>query len=214
VRDAIEQLYQAYAPVPLNPDVGYCGHCISPAEVTALHSYPVREIPVRTIGRLLTKGISTWGDEDYFRHFVPRLLELTAAGELADYSVSSYLPSKMRLALTAGTPGERDAVGQFLAAWWTDTLARDPAEASAQNVFEMTTAFGWPGAPLLSILENAPLGHLVDFVSLTAVESPPPPEVETWLRSGVPAALLTAAGTATDDEEQLSWALEVLRHNY
>jgi hypothetical protein len=213
MRDAIEQLYRAYATVPLDPDVAYCDHCVAEKQVTELHSYPLREIPAETIGRLATKGISTWGDEAYFRHFVPRLLELTAAGELADFSVESFLPSRMRSALAAGTPEEHAAVDEFLTAWWADTLARYPARPEALTVYEMITAFGWPGAPLLEGLADARPGHLADFVADTAVQSPPPPEIDAWLRSGVPAALLAAAGTATDDE-QLSWALELLRHNY
>ena len=71
MRGAIEQVYRAYAPVPRNPDVAYCDHCVSAEQVAALHSYPLRKIPAETIGTLLTKGISTWGTEAYFRHFVP-----------------------------------------------------------------------------------------------------------------------------------------------
>jgi len=45
----------------------------------------------------------------------------------------------------------------------------------------------------------------------------PPPEIRGWLRGGVPAALLTAAGNTTDDLElleQISWALELVARNY
>src|SRR5690349_1496317 len=174
MRDAIEGLYRAYSTVPLNPDVEYCDHCVSAKEVAALHAYPLRGIPAGTIGRLATKGISTWGDEAYFRHFVPRLLELTAAGELDDYSVESFLPSRMRSTLTAGTPEERAAVDGFLTAWWTDTMARYPAPHDALTVYQMITAFGWPGAPLLVALQDAHPGHLAGFVADTAVQNPPP----------------------------------------
>ncbi|MFI7541102.1 hypothetical protein [Actinoplanes sp. NPDC049599] len=216
MRDAIEQVYRAYAPVPLNPDVEYCDHCVSPEQVAALHSYPLREVPAGTIGRLLTKGLSTWGDEAYFRHFVPRLLELIVAGDLNHVSLPVYLPGKLSRCLAAGTPDEREAVDRLLTAWWADTLARYPAPLDALTVYELLTALGRPGEPLLAAFSVAKPAHLASFVADAAIDHPPP-ELDAWLRGGVPAALLTAAGNTTDDLEllaQLDWALELLRHNY
>ena len=216
MRDEIEQVYRAYAPVPLNPDVGYCDHCVSAEQVAELHSYPLREIPAGTIRKLLAKGISTWGEEPYFRHFVPRLLELTVAGDLSDFAVETYLPSKLARCLASGTPEEREAVDRFLTAWWLDTLARYPAPQDAQTVYEMITEVGRPGEPLLAAFPEARPEHLAMFVAEEAYGAPPP-EVAAWLRSGVPTALLTAAGNTTDDLElleHLGWALELLGHNY
>jgi hypothetical protein len=216
VQDEINQMYRAYAPVPLNPDVEYCAHCVSAEQVAELHSYPLREVPAGTIAKLLTKGLSTWGDEAYFRHFVPRLLELTVAGDLSDFSVETYLPNRLARCLTAGTPEEREAVDRFLTAWWSDTLARSPAALDAYTVYEMITALGRAGEPLLAAFPEARPEHLAMFVTENAYGDPPP-EVVAWLRSGIPTALLTAAGNTTDDLElleQLSWALELLPHNY
>jgi hypothetical protein len=216
VHDSVNELYRAYALVPLNPDVDFCHHCVSPEQVAALHSYPLREIPADTIRRLLTKGLSTWGDESYFRHFLPRLLELTAAGALNDSSVGTYLPWRLSRCLEAGTAEERIALERFLNAWWTDTLSRYPAPLDALAVYEMITAAGQPGAPLLAALPEAAPGHVASFVADSAIGDPPP-EIAGWLRSDVPAALLTAAGNTTDDLELLAhigWALELLGHNY
>jgi hypothetical protein len=216
VRDTIEDLYRAYAPVPLDPGVGYCDHCVAPEQVAALHAEPLRKIRAETIAKLLAKGVSTWGDERYFRHFLPRLLELTASGDLAVYSVETYLPSKLARCLAAGTPDERAAVDRFLNTWWADTLARYPAPVEAATVYKMITAAGWPGTPLLEAWPGAQPWHLAVFVADQAFGHPPP-EIEDWLRGGVPAALLTAAGNDTDDLElleQISWALELLAHNY
>jgi hypothetical protein len=216
VREVIEELYTAYAPVPLDPDVGYCDHCVSPAQVAALHAYPVREIPAEVIAQLLAKGVSTWGDERYFRHFVPRLLELTALGELTVFSVDTYLPGKLAACLRAGTADERAAVDRFLTAWWADTLARYPTSPDAETVYAMVTALGRSGGPLLEAWPQAHPWQLAVFVAGSAMGDPPP-EIAGWLRGGVPAALLTAAGNSTNDLElleQLDWALELLRHDY
>ncbi|RSM65190.1 hypothetical protein DMB66_17445 [Actinoplanes sp. ATCC 53533] len=216
MRDEIEQVYRAYAPVPLDPDVAYCDHCVSAEQIAELHSYPLREIPAEAIGKLVFKGLSTWGEEPYFRHFIPRLLELTVAGELNDLPLTVYLPSKLARCLASGTPEERAAVDRFLTAWWLDTLARHPSPLDAETVYEMVTALGRPGEPLLAAFPGAKPWHLTMFV-VEAAYRDPPPDVAAWLRSGVPAALLTAAGNTTDDLElleQIGWALELLARNY
>ena len=216
MRDAIENLYHAYASVPLDPDVGYCDHCVSPEQVAALHAYPLREIPAAALGRLLGKGISTWGSEPYFRHFVPRLLELTVSGELNDFSVESFLPWRLTRCLETGTVEERAAVDRFLAAWWADILARYPAPVDARTGYEMITGVGLPGEPLLAAWPDAEPAHLAMFVADYA-QGDPPPEIRGWLRGGVPAARLTAAGNTTGDlelREQISWALELVAQNY
>jgi hypothetical protein len=216
VRDVIEDLYTAYAPVPLDPGVDHCDHCVSAEQVAALHAYPLREIPAEVMRKLLAKGITTWGDERYFRHFVPRLLELIVAGELNDSAYEVYLPGKLTRCLATGSDEERAAVDRFLTAWWTDTLTRRPAPTDAGSLYEIITALGRPGAPLLEAWPRAHPWHLATFVAESAMGDPPP-EVAGWLRGGVPAALLTAAGNTTDDlelVEQLSWALELLQRNY
>jgi hypothetical protein len=216
VREAIDDLYRAYAPVRLDPGVEFCDHCVSREQVEALHAYPLREIPAATIAKLLTKGLSTWGTEAYFRHFIPRMLELTAEGELSVHSVETYLPGKLVRSLAAGNDDERATVGRFLTAWWADTLARHPAPLDAATVYEMITLAGWPGAPLLAEWPGAQPWHLAMFVAEHAQDDPPP-EVAAWLGGGVPAALLTAAGNTTDDLElleQVSWALELLGRDY
>ena len=216
MRDAIDDLYRAYAPVPLDPDVDFCAHCVTSEQVAALHAAPLREIPAKTIGRLLAKGITTWGDERYFRHFIPRLLELTVAGELNAFSVEVYLPRKLAGCLAAGPADEQAAVDRFLAAWWTDTLARYPTPVDAATVHKMITTTGRPGTPLLAAWPGAQPWHLAMFVAEHA-QGDPPAEIAAWLGGGVPAALLTAAGNTTDDLElleQISWALELVAHNY
>ena len=216
MQEVIDALYRVFAAVPPDPGVGCCSHCVSEGEVAALHSYPLREFPAEPIHKLLAKGVSTWGDEAYFRHFLPRLLELAVSGELDFFLVEIYLPSKLVLCLAAGTPEEHAAVGRFLNAWWADTLTHYPRPANPEALYKLMTWAGWPGAPLLDMWPQAHPWQLARFVADQAFDHPPDP-IARWLGSGVPATLLTAVGNATDDPELLdliSWALELLEHNY
>jgi hypothetical protein len=69
--------------------------------------------------------MTTWGDEDDFRHFLPRLLELWA-----DDSISLLLPdsliNKLQFAGWSNWPKEeREVIMAFLVALWKDRLLSD-----------------------------------------------------------------------------------------
>lgn len=108
MRTEIEDLYRAYAHHRLIPDVEYCDHCVLPEEVAALHAVPLRDAPAELMGSLLMSH-STWGDRDYryFRHFLPRMLELVAAGELTDHSFPVFLTTPLTHIRQVADPGER-----------------------------------------------------------------------------------------------------------
>ena len=188
MQEVIDALYRVFAAVPPDPGVGCCSHCVSEEQVAALHSYPLREFPAEPIHKLLAKGVSTWGDEAYFRHFPPR--RRYAGGTRSGRA----LPDRL--------------VGRH-----TDPLPAASAPGRAlpdhhQGRMAGCTAVGGvaPGPPVAARAVRRRRGL-----------RPPARPIAEWLGSGVPAALLTTAGDATDDPElrdHIVWALELLEHNY
>jgi hypothetical protein len=73
---AIENLYVTFSRYPLAPYVEGCPHCVGDADNAKLHSVPLRELSAEDLGRFAFKALSTWGTEDDFRHFLPRIFEL------------------------------------------------------------------------------------------------------------------------------------------
>ena len=202
----IENLYQAYAHYRLIPDVAYCDHCITPDRVAALHAAPLRQAPAEHVAKLMTKH-STWGDDEfrYYRHFLPRILELVAAGELNDsmYAISLRLP--LRVARTTGSPAEHAALDAFTAAWWAQTIS-DDAVCGWNDVFDVLVGSGWAVQPLLDALATGSLRRLSDFVHEAAITPDNLPEVAAWLDSGRPETLLRQAPADLDEDARLDIA--------
>ena len=90
---------------------------------------PLRELTAEQLGPLLFSSTTTWGDIGYFRHFLPRVLELTAAGAMNDWSYPSFLPHRLLLNREHDTPGQAAAMNRWIAGWWEHTLATGPRSA-------------------------------------------------------------------------------------
>jgi hypothetical protein len=72
----IEGLYAVFASYPLRPQVVGCPCCVSAEDEARLHSKPLRELEIADLEKYASHALLTWGDEDDFRHFLPRLFEL------------------------------------------------------------------------------------------------------------------------------------------
>lgn len=193
-----EELYGVYATVPLDPGVDFCDHCVTEAEVRALHTTPLRELTPEHLGPLLFSSTTTWGDIAYFRHFLPRLLELTAAGAMNDWSYPSFLPRRLLLSREHDTPGQTVAIDRFLTGWWARTLATWPPACEAAEVYDTLAEIGVSPARLLAAWPPAPVvsgaRHLAAFAELKLTASGTEAELREWLLGPVPEALLAAAG--------------------
>lgn len=97
-----------------------CPHCISFEDSAALRRAPVRRLGGE-LHRYLFKAMTTWGTEEDFKHFVPRLLELYASS--AD---GWLLCDKLACARWRSWPElERGAVEGYLLSLWRERLVED-----------------------------------------------------------------------------------------
>ncbi len=112
--------------------------------------------------------LTTWGDTDDLRHFLPRLLELATSDDLnVDVEI---VPAKLRMARWwTWPPDERAAVEAYLAAWWRQTLAAFPARHDVGTVLCAIAQVVDDLAPLLSTWLDEPseaaARHLADLVN-------------------------------------------------
>ncbi|WP_326562143.1 hypothetical protein [Micromonospora sp. NBC_01796] len=198
---AVEELYRVYGSFPLAEGVDFCAHCVDPERVEALRRTPLRELTPDQLGPLMFKAMSTWGDLPYFKHFLPRLLELLAAGRMEDWSYSVFLPGKLASCYDEGTDDERDALTTFLHDWWMSTVLSWPSLSPVQDVLETIEQSGRRLVPYLGawpVATSEPAArHLANFVRdwmvSTVTDTQYWQDVDRWLRHDVPAALLEAA---------------------
>jgi hypothetical protein len=137
---AIGGLYATFASYPLKRVIAGCPHCVSRADSDALHMRALDALTADDMRFYAFKAMTTFGDAEDFKHFLPRLLELLAreveAGEAGEGLGlnEEILGDKLRLAGYAGWPAvEREAVERFLDAMWSALLARFPTTLDAET---------------------------------------------------------------------------------
>ena len=73
--DAVERLYHVFASYTLKPKVHRCTHCVREEDERRIRSKPLRKLMPEELEKYGHKAMTTWGDADDFRHFLPRFLE-------------------------------------------------------------------------------------------------------------------------------------------
>jgi hypothetical protein len=78
LQQAVEGLYVVFSAYPLSSLDG-CPCCVSAADKGQVAHRALRELTQDDLGQYAGKAMTTWGTVDDFKHFLPRLFELTAA---------------------------------------------------------------------------------------------------------------------------------------
>src|SRR4051794_20200880 len=75
---SIEALYSVFSAYPLRPHVMGCPCCVSEKDNHDLHARPLREFTCEHLRRYAFKAMTTWGKVEDFKHFLPRIFELSS----------------------------------------------------------------------------------------------------------------------------------------
>lgn len=153
---AVERLYAAFRDAPLDENVGFCDHCVDAEQVEELRVTPLRRLSPAQLGPLLFNAINTWGDVAYFTHFLPRVLELVAAGAMEDWSYEVFLPGRLARCWEAATAEQRDTIAEFLRAWWLVAISRVDCPCAPLDVLEVIDDCGLPLEPFLETWAATP----------------------------------------------------------
>ncbi|HEY7832818.1 MAG TPA: hypothetical protein VIG30_04545 [Ktedonobacterales bacterium] len=175
LRAAVSDLYATFARYPLRARVTGCAHCVDESDNRLIHSRPLRELTWHELARFSWKTLTTWGDADDLRHFLPRLFELIAdQADPAEASFTRYpyneetLFGKLDYADWRAWPTrEQAALDAYFMALWHAALAIYPSPTPIATWLGSIGAATDP-APYLAAWRAderaAALRHLADFV--------------------------------------------------
>jgi hypothetical protein len=122
-QDAIEQLYIVFARYPVRRNMPACSCCITSKEIIWLTTTPLQALTESDIGRYHFKAMTTWGDTEDFRHFLPRIFELINKFPNDLYFGLERICDKLQYAQWLTWPlQEQQAVLTALLAHWQLTL--------------------------------------------------------------------------------------------
>ncbi len=186
LQTAIENLYAAFASYPLRAPVEGCPCCVKEDDIKRLQSKPLRQLEEDDLSRYSFKAMTTWGDEDDFKHFLPRILELLATGYSVGFG-ADFLPNKLNCAQWQSWPeDEKNAVQNFLLALWKFVLAGGETGDSANNWIDAISKVVDDVTPFLRAWEENSSTEayeiLLEFCAGYDM-SPSAPQVQSWLRS-------------------------------
>jgi len=133
---AIRNLYVTFSECPRKDTIEACPCCVTEHDQRMLFSQPLSRLSANNLRRYAQKAISSWGDPEDLKHFLPRLLELVALEPGWQHQSVADAPTLFRKFRRAGwhewPTGQRGAVELYLMAWWRCTLARYPEQPSPE----------------------------------------------------------------------------------
>ncbi|MCI5058197.1 MAG: hypothetical protein MRY83_18945 [Flavobacteriales bacterium] len=120
LQESISNLYNVFAKYTGNEKIEGCPCCVSEEDKLALHAKPLKRLTNQDLLNYAFKAMTTWGTEDDYKHFLPRICELNATGLSYD---EDLLIDKLWYGKWLTWPSEEiDAIRIFLRAWLIDFL--------------------------------------------------------------------------------------------
>ncbi|MEV7801722.1 hypothetical protein AB0O28_02095 [Microbispora sp. NPDC088329] len=220
---ALETLYSAFSRYPLPAETNACDHCVSDEQVRATRAAPLRMLTASALGPYAGHALSTWGDLDEFKHFLPRLLELLILEERDGFFHAESLISRVSASWRSWRQPEQEAVIGTIGAWWRHTLNHYPRDVDVMKMIEIIAdSLELDLAPYLSEWESntteaaaRQMAWLVhDFTVSVAHGAEWYVLLDNWIRGPAPAAILERAFFSAGSPEvarELSDALETHR---
>jgi hypothetical protein len=121
---AIQNLYEQFSNYPLRRDIEGCPCCVHEVDKQQLSSKVLTKLTADDLSHYVFKAMTTWGDTNDFKHFLPRIFEL----QVLDYnSFDAFLLFDKLSYAKWKTWGikEQECIQAFLIAWWADSTLRE-----------------------------------------------------------------------------------------
>lgn len=141
LNEAIETLYRVFSKYSSRKTMDYSSQTVAQEEVDVLFAQPLREVAAEHIGYYSSKAMTTMGNVEDFKHFLPRIMELMSAG---DYSRDEemVLEKFWYSEFAEWDPVEREAVESFLFAWWESLVERERCRNLSTLLTELAVLTG------------------------------------------------------------------------
>ncbi len=170
VKTAIENLYRVFGRYPLAKHVEGCPCCVKNRDKRALASTSLRQLPSEKLLRFAFKAITTWGDQNDFKHFLPRILELVLSSDRIRCDEEVVL-GKLGLAKwKSWAEDEQSSVQAYFRAGWYVILSKTEPPVEPDTWLCAMARSGEALTPYLNdwrdFRANAAYQHLLAFIDL------------------------------------------------
>jgi hypothetical protein len=124
-RQSIEKLYETFSVYPFKSTMEGCPCCVSNSDKEKIHSKHLTQLDRDDLSRYAFKAMTTWGDVEDFKHYLPRIFEITAT---TNFIVDTFVVlGKLEYGKWRFWPQtEQMAIEKFLLEWWTNEATNKP----------------------------------------------------------------------------------------
>jgi len=162
---SIERLYDKFSIYPLKSTFDGCPCCVSKTEKLKLHTKALHLLDAEDLEHYTASAMLTWGDEDDFKHFLPRIFELLASNTL--FTDTFIVLGKLNSAKwLEWKTDEIEVIKTFLQTWWID-LTKNKIEFDREAFIEISRLLGGV-QPLLDLwtisFDDSSFRNLIDFI--------------------------------------------------
>ncbi|HEX2330985.1 MAG TPA: hypothetical protein VHN74_19830 [Candidatus Angelobacter sp.] len=177
---AIEGLYAAFKGYPLPKDFSGCPCCHSPNDHLQLYSAALRELRPEALYQFAGDALLVWGDLDGFRHFLPRIFEISVLTDDNYFTDRPIVFEKLMHGEWRHWPEpEQKAVQQFLMTVWRTALEIPPEDLPVTERYY-------------------PCDSMEDWLcALAGASGPMSPYLEEWLQADSASACWNLAAMIT-----------------
>lgn len=117
---SIEKIYHVFSRYPVRSSIDGCPCCVSTSDKETIHSKQLRQLQEEDISKYTSKAMTTWGDVEDFKHYLPRIFELASTTEfivdtfivLGKLDYGKWIEWEL---------DEIESINDFLLAWWTNS---------------------------------------------------------------------------------------------
>jgi len=120
---AVQRLYVVFGKYGLHAPVAGCEHCVMPEDIARIQAKPLRQLSDEDLRKYATKALTTWGDENHFKHFLPRLFELMTESDWMGFEALVLFSKLPYGGWTQWPENEQQALKDFMFCFWRDALA-------------------------------------------------------------------------------------------
>lgn len=125
LEQSIENLYDIFSIYPLREHIDGCPCCVSEENKHLIHSKSLKDLEAEDLSRYTFKALTTWGNIEDFKHFLPRIFQIMIDGK--SFVLSSTILGKLEYGNWKDWPeSEKDAVKNCLLQWWRKIIETQP----------------------------------------------------------------------------------------
>jgi hypothetical protein len=133
----------------------YCDHCFGPEEIERIRTTPLHELGDPEISQVASDAVYTLGNDRDFRHFLPRLIEVTV--ENSTSCEADWIFKRLPYVKAENWPGEeRRAIERYFVAQFEAVLRGPPSPLAGDvwNVAELLRYASLAAIPLRPMLDS------------------------------------------------------------